>query len=77
VSEPDDPQEVAAAVNRLVDEYRSLCLWFMRPDYYPQTTAQRLQVLGYIQRHGDLAAFKRAGELRRCLSQTSSETSAG
>jgi hypothetical protein len=77
MSVPTDPQEVTEAVDRLVDEYRARCLWFLRPDYYPETTEQRLRVLEYVQRHGDLAAFKKASKLRRCLLQHSSGRSAG
>jgi hypothetical protein len=40
---------IPASVNRLVDEYRHRCLWFLRSDYYPETDAQRLQVLEYIE----------------------------
>jgi hypothetical protein len=68
--------EVAQAVNRLVDEYRQRCLWFLREDYYPTTNAERLRVLDYIQRHGDLTAFCRAAEARQWLLQRSSGASA-
>ncbi len=67
---------VAEAVDRLVDEYRLRCLWFLRPDYYPSMLEERLRVLGYIERHGDLEAFRRAAGLKRCLSQSSSAPSA-
>lgn len=73
----ENPPEVAAAVDRLVDEYRGRCLWFLRADYYPGTAEERLRVLEYIRRHGDLAAFRRASELRRCLLPLSSGKSAG
>jgi hypothetical protein len=61
----------------LVDEYRSRCLWFLAPRYYPETLRERLRVLDSIQRHGDLEAFKRAGEVTRWLSAHSSAASAG
>jgi hypothetical protein len=67
---------VVAEVDRLVDEYRDRCLWFLREDYYPDTDAGRLRVLTYIQRHGDRAAFRKAANLRRWLSRRSSERSA-
>jgi hypothetical protein len=67
---------IADTINRLVDEYRARCLWFLRSDYYPASDAERLRVLGYIQRHGDLEAFRRAAEVRQCLSRTSSAPSA-
>lgn len=67
---------VAAEVDRLVDEHRISCLWFLRPDYYPTITDERIRVLEHIERHGDLESFRRAGTLRRWLSQTSSAASA-
>ncbi len=72
-----DEKQAADAVNRLVDEYRVRCLWFLRGDFYPSTLAERLRVLGYIERRGDLEAFRRAAELRQWLSRSSSAPSAG
>jgi len=65
------------ALRRLVDEYRSRCLWFLGPEYYPATTDEALRVLESIQRHGDLDAFKQAGELKRWVLVPSSGLSAG
>lgn len=70
-----DADHVAKSVDALVDEYRIRCLWFLRPDYYPATTDERLRVLGYIQRYGDLDGFRRASALRQWLSRLSSEAS--
>ena len=70
-------QDIIREVNLLTDEYRAQCLWFLREDYHPANTAQRLRVLGYIERHGDLKAYKRARTLRLWLLQNSSEPSAG
>ena len=64
------------ALNTLVDDDRATCLWFLRPDYYPVTRAERLRVLDSVQRHGDRAAHVRAGHLLQWLSQTSSADSA-
>lgn len=63
-------------LDRLVDDYRSRCLWFLRADYYPRTRDEILRVLRQIDGHGDLAAFQRAADIRRWLSRTSSESSA-
>ena len=60
----------------LIYEYRSRCLWFLRRDYYPTTPSERERVLTLIAQHGDQQAFRRVAELRRWLSQHSSETSA-
>ena len=67
---------IAEAVNRLVDEYRHRCLWFLRDDYYPTTDDEQLRVLDYIQRYGDRSAYVRAAEVRQWLLRTSSATSA-
>ena len=64
------------ALRRLVDEYRGRCLWFLRREYYPETIEEVLRVLDSIQRHGDVGAFKRAGELKRWALASSSATSA-
>jgi hypothetical protein len=64
------------ALRLLVDEYRSRCLWFLRPGYYPATGDEAMRVLDSIQSHGDLQAFKRAGELKQWVLANTSETSA-
>ena len=74
--ESGGPAAAVDAVNRLADEYRQRCLWFLRPDYYPTTDAARRQVLGYIERYGDAQGYRRAAEIRRWLSRTSSARSA-
>jgi hypothetical protein len=73
---PTKGHEVAPALRQLIDEYRSRCLWFLEVDYYPATAGEALRVLKAIERHGDLAAFKRASEIRRWLSHDSSASSA-
>ena len=65
-----------AAIDALVDRYRARCLWFLRADYYPTTDAERLRLLTYIEQHGDVAAYRQAGKLKRWLSQSSSAPSA-
>jgi len=75
VSSP--PQDLARAVDRLVDRYRVECLWFLREDYYPASDEERLRVLEYVERYGDREAWKAAAELRRWLSPTSSARSSG
>ncbi len=65
-----------AELRRLVDQYRSRCLWFLREDYYPLTAADREWILDLIERHGDLEALRRVTELRTWLSRPSSGTSA-
>ena len=72
---PED-DAIVAELRSLVDEYRSLCLWFLREDYYPATRDEVLTVLRHIERHGDREGFQRAAALRRWLSPASSATSA-
>ena len=74
---PADPPEYRAEVARLVDEERARCLWFLRPDYYPQSADEIDRTLRAIERAGDQAAFQRALALRQWPSPTSSATSAG
>lgn len=73
---PRAPGEHDSAIDRLVDEYRLRCLWFLRPDFYPSTDAERIRVLQYIERHGDRDGYQRAREMRRWLSPASSARSA-
>ena len=60
-------------VNVLMDEYRLNCLWYMRKDYYPETPTAAIRVLEAIERHGDMAAFKKAAPIRQWLSRNFSE----
>jgi hypothetical protein len=76
VDEQLDEATVMHEVDRLVDEVRVSCLWFLRPDYRPATTAERVRILQLIERHADRATYQRAATLRRCLSPTSSDASA-
>lgn len=61
----------------LCDDYRARCLWFLRPDYKPVTNEDKLKVLVYIERHGDLNAFRRASPIRKWLSQNSKQAFVG
>jgi len=57
--------------DRLVDEYRDRCLWFLRRDFYPATLEERLRVLGYIERYGDRSGYQKAAQARGWLLQRS------
>ena len=72
---PVAPRTFDETVRALVDDYRTRCLWFLRPDYYPETPAEHLRVLSYIQKYGDQDAHIRASRLRRWLSQLSNANS--
>jgi hypothetical protein len=70
------PQDLARAIDTLVDECRPSALWFLRPDYYPRTDDERRRVLDAIRKHGDVETFKRAARLQTWLSRHSSAASA-
>jgi hypothetical protein len=72
-----DARALGEAINRLVDEYRDRCLWFLRDDFYPASVDEQRRVLHAIARHGDVAAYRRARELETWLLRHFSETSAG
>jgi len=55
-------------LSELIEEYRERCLWFMRKDYQPKTTAEILKVLEMIERYGDRAGYERAEEIKSWLS---------
>jgi hypothetical protein len=63
------------AIDELTEQYRERCLWYLRPDYLPNTHEARLRVLDQIQRHGDREAFTRAAELREWLYRNSNASS--
>jgi hypothetical protein len=75
VDEQPDEATIVHEVDRLVEEVRVSCLWFLRPDYRPTTTAERVRILRQIERHADRATYQRAATLRRWLSPTSSDAS--
>lgn len=59
--------ESLAELDRFLDEQRDRCLWFLRRDHYPRTPDEIARALGYVRKHGDLAAFQRAAEIESCL----------
>ena len=69
-----DPEDVYREINELASAKRTECLWFVRTDYLPATTSERLLILKYLEMHGDRDTFKKARILRDCLLQLSKET---
>lgn len=67
---------IEAELRGLVDEYRTRCLWFLRPDFYPQTREDVLRVLRHIEKNADREGFIRAARIRQWLSPPSSGSSA-
>jgi len=54
-------------IQRLVEDYRDRCLWFLRKDFMPTTAEEILRTLEQIERYGDRAAYERAEEIKRWL----------
>jgi hypothetical protein len=73
---PASYEDLARAIDALVDECRSDALWFLKPDYHPHTDDERRRVLHEIQKHGDVERYKRAARLEQWLSRHSSAASA-
>lgn len=67
---------LAQQIDQLIEAHRTECLWFIRRDYLPDTTAERLRMLKYLEMHGDRDTFVEARRLRDCLLQISNVTSA-
>lgn len=61
------PDEIA----KLMDDYRTQCLWFLRPDYVPRTRDETLRVLELVERYGDRAAYQRCERIKAWLSRPS------
>jgi hypothetical protein len=71
------PTRALRPLRALVDDYRDRCLWSWKRDYYPQSAEEAVLVLEASEGHGDLEGFRRAAEVRRWLSPSSSAASAG
>jgi hypothetical protein len=69
-------EEIVRAIDALVDECRVECLWYLRPDFHPDTDVEREQVLDAIQARSTRDVFQRAGILKAWLSRHSSAESA-
>ncbi len=59
--------EAREALAELIEEYRDRCLWFLRPDYVPQTPEECRRILDLIERYGDQAGYRRAEEIKAWL----------
>ena len=61
---PASHEEFASAVDALVDECRSVALWFLKPDYYPRTDDERRRVLARDPEARRPPALQARGEVR-------------
>jgi hypothetical protein len=71
----DQRNDIERDADAFIESQRIRRLWFVRADFRPTNTAERLEALAIIERHGDRAAFARASELKRWLSHHSNSTS--
>ena len=69
--------QMEAAFESLCHDYKTRCLWFLRPDYKPVSNEEKLRLLVYIEKHGDLEAFRRAAPVREWLLLNSKQTFVG
>lgn len=58
-------------IEKLVEDYRDQCLWFLRPDYMPTSRGEILRTLALIERYGDRAGYREAEEIKTWLLQRS------
>ena len=72
-------QEIAETpeYRSLVEDCRATCLWSMGDALHPRSARQLEQVLEAVERNGDLAGYRRAGEIRKWLSPDSRRKSCG
>ena len=70
-------QEIAETpeYRALAEDYRATCLWSMGDALHPRSERQLEQVLEAVERNGDLAGYRRAGEIRKWLSPDSKRKS--
>ncbi len=71
-----DAASFEGELGELIDEARSSCLWYLRPDYRPRTDPEIEATLRAIERRGDRATFARARRLRQWHSRRSNVASA-
>ena len=66
----DTVQDIAKTpeYRSVVEDYRATCLWSMGDALHPRNRAQLEQVLSAVEKNGDLAGYRRAGEIRKWLS---------
>ena len=69
--------EIATEVEALVRAYRTRCLWYLREDYFPETSEDAIRVLEMIERHADRSGYVKARKLREWLLRHSRGKSAG
>ena len=73
---PDLIRSLQSRLEPLMEKYRVRCLWFLSPQYLPDTPESALRVLEYIERYGDRQAYLEAEDLKQWLSQNFSAPSA-
>jgi hypothetical protein len=56
----------------LIDKYRSVCFWNFADDFMPKNERQLHVAIDNLERYGDMEAYRRAGRIKKWLSQISS-----
>ena len=51
----------------LIEDYRGMCFWNLPEDFMPTNRQQVILALENLEHYGDMAAYRRAGEIRRWL----------
>lgn len=69
----EDDLSINDQINQLAEENRTTCLWFLRQDYLPASTSERLTVLKHLETYGNRQTFVCARTLRDCLLQTTND----
>ena len=59
----------------VVEDYRGMCLWSLPEDFMPDNERQIHSLVECLEHYGDLKAYRKAGEIRKWLSQASSRAS--
>lgn len=67
MTSPTLKAQIRSDLYTLIDQYRSQCLWYLRPDYYPENEEQAMRVLKAIAQHGDRNAYIKTKEIREWL----------
>lgn len=69
MNDSDAIEAMKQRLGPLMEKYRVRCLWFLSPQYLPDTLPAALRVIEYIERYGDRQAYREAEELKQWLLQ--------
>ena len=55
------------ALRTAVEDYRSMCFWNLDEHFFPANRREVLLTLDYLERYGDMKAYRLAGTIRQWL----------